>query len=424
MKSIHFTFFLVLSIYLNAQVEYDNFFSDSKIRFSYTIYGNTEEIHIDSLTFYQEPHWSGSRCNLIDTFQYGEFFLNIFHMESGKLIYSRGFSNLFVEWQLTSIAKDSIMYFNDCLYFPKPREAVRVEIAKRDSQNIFQTVLLKSLNPAEALQPDNVKKSRIQKEIHTSGSDTPKLDIVFLSEGYLAKQKVKFFSDAMKFKDYLLSSSVFGLYKDKINVIAVFLPSEEEGVDIPDDSIYVHTLLDANFGTFGVDRYLTLPNQNKIFQYLVGIPCDQVCVLVNSEKYGGGGIYNHYNIFTAGNIYSEEVFLHEFGHGFASLADEYFNSKVPYEERGNVNVEPYEPNVTALIDFNSKWSDLVHDSIPVPTPDSAEYDNIIGVFEGAKYRSKGYYRSEKNCMMNSLAAGDFCKVCQRTIRNMLLFYAE
>jgi hypothetical protein len=424
MKSIHFTFFLILYCNLNAQVEYGKYFSENKIRFSYTISGNAKKTHFDSLVFYQEPIWSGSKKNLIDTFQYGEFLLKVFHVQTGKLIYSRGFSDLFIEWQLTSFAKDSILHFNESVVFPLPLEKVRVELAKRDSLNCFQTVFTKLLDPSEAIIADESKVKRTQKKIHISGPVNQKLDIVFISEGYLEKQREKFFNDAKKFKDVLFSSSMFGKYKDKINIIAVFVPSEEEGVDIPADSISVRTCLDAHFGTFGIDRYLTLPDQDKIFDFLIGIPCEQVCVLVNSEKYGGGGIYNHYNIFTVGNVRSREVFLHEFGHGFVSLADEYFNSEVPYEDLAFISFEPYEPNVTALIDFDSKWSDLINDSIPLPTPDIPEYDNIVGVFEGAKYRSKGYYRPERNCIMHSLKAKEFCKVCQKAIQKMILFYAE
>jgi hypothetical protein len=423
MKIIHFSLLFMLLCCFTAENEFSHDFSDKQVRFCYTISGNSDDLNIKPGAFYIDSVYGGSHLNLIDTMGYGEFFLKVFDAGTNKLIYSKGYCDLFIEWQQTDLAKDSVMSFNESLTFPMPRKPVRVEMYKRDPSNDFYLIFSQKLDPSQLkyYTRDFIRKVG---KIHTSGLSSQKLDIVFVSEGYTNIQENKFFKDARRFSDYLFSSTSYVHDSDKINISAVFLPSEEQGVDIPGDSIYVNTVLDAHFGTFGIDRYLTLPDQAKLFQYLAGVACEQVCVLVNSEKYGGGGIYNHYNIFTVDNVKSEQVFLHEFGHGFASLADEYFNAEVPYSSLGSVTVEPYEPNVTALIDFKSKWVGLMSDTIPVPTPDIKMYNGVVGVFEGGKYRSKGYYRPERDCMMRTLEAGHFCRVCDSVIQQMLTFYSN
>jgi hypothetical protein len=283
---------------------------------------------------------------------------------------------------------------------------------------------VQEVNPDTIFTSPKHKEETESKVIHQAGDPKEKLDIVMVSEGYTQKEKEKFYRDAERFKNYLFSWKPYDKNTGNININAVFAASEESGVDIPGEDVWKNTLLDAHFYTFGVERYLTLPDLTKVYNCLSEYPVDQVVVLVNSEKYGGGGIFNFYNVFTSDNEAAELLFLHEFGHGFAGLADEYFNSEVAYEANSNNNSEPYEPNITNRINFRTKWKAMVADSVPVPTPDIEKYDSVVGVYEGANYMAKGFYRPYRTCAMRSSKTLWFCPVCAKNIGYMIGFYAR
>lgn len=403
---------------------YEDYFTEKRFRFDYVITGNFAHQEIDELNLFEEEIWGGSRINLIDTFEYGDYLLKIYDEKSDKLIYSRGFSDLFIEWQTTAEAKQVEKSYNQSILFPAPKKSVRMEILKRDSTMNFGVFFTRNIDPKSA----EIIKSEVlpttSRIIHKGSDYTEALDIVFLSEGYTKEEEDKFYSDVERFREFLFAWKPYKNYTDRINFTAVFAPSKESGVDIPGQDIFVETIADAHFYTFGIERYLTLPDLTKVYKYLVAYPVDQVVILANSDKYGGGGIYNFYNIFTSDNELGERLFLHEFGHGFAGLGDEYFNSAVAYEDFGSANYEPYEPNITNLVNFNVKWKSMVPDSVPIPTPDSSIYDNIVGVFEGANYVSKGFYRPYRDCAMRSSHMKFFCPVCEKSIEEMIMFYSK
>ncbi len=145
-------------------------------------------------------------------------------------------------------------------------------------------------------------------------------------------------------------------------------------------------------------------------------------VLVNSDVYGGGGMYNFYAIGTADNEQTIQVFVHEFGHSFAGLADEYFYTETGYDDFYDIRFEPWEPNITTLVDFDKKWKDLLAAGTPVPTPLDTSYSEGIGVFEGGGYLSKGIYRPMNHCMMRDLKP--FCPVCRRAVLRMVDFWSD
>ena len=403
---------------------YQKYFTKKRYRLDYRISGDYKKQEINSLGVTVEKKWGGSRVNLIDTFGYGKYMLKIYDKETNRLLYSRGFSDLFAEWQTTSLAKEKKQGFSQSILFPAPRKTVSLEILRRDSTLTFRPLYTMEIDPQlEEISKQNILETE-HLVLHRGANSNKALDLIMLSEGYKAAEKEKFFNDAERFKEYLLDRELYKEKEKHINVHAVYAASEQTGVDIPGDSLYVNTILDAHFNTFGVERYLTLPDLTKVYDYLSEYPVDQVVVIVNSDKYGGGGIYNFYNIFTSDNEQGEMLFMHEFGHGFASLADEYFNSKVAYEETGSMKYEPYEPNITNLVDFEKKWQGMINDSVPVPTPDSIKYRNVVGVFEGANYLPKGFYRPYFNCIMRSLSAGEFCPVCEKSIKEMLDWYSK
>lgn len=408
----------------NKEFCYSEHFSNYGARFNYTISGTYSQEIIVPASFIREKSWGGSRINLIDTFGYGYFLLEIRDYQSKLLIFSRPYNNLFVEWQMSDTSGTNIISFKECVSFPLPLNKFVIQISKRDSLNSFYPVFTRIINPEEM---ETAKKPAIEpivRDILRNGPPETKLDIVLFSEGYTANQQSKFFVDAVRFSNYLNKWQPFDRQKKNINIKAVFVPSKQAGVDIPQFNKDVNTVCNATFRTFGIDRYLSIPDISIVYKYLDGIPCDQICILANSKEYGGGGIYNFYTLFTVDNPRSEFLFLHEFGHGFAALGDEYYDSEVSYTNAGSLSVEPYEPNITNLVDFGKKWKALVADSVPVPTPANDFHKSSIGVFEGANYRAKGFYRSQLSCAMLTSSTMKFCTVCENSIEQMIKYYSK
>ncbi|HNX93493.1 MAG TPA: M64 family metallopeptidase, partial [Syntrophomonas sp.] len=152
-------------------------------------------------------------------------------------------------------------------------------------------------------------------------------------------------------------------------------------------------------------------------------PYDIIIILVNTDKYGGGGVYNYYGCFTASNPKSVGVFIHEFGHTFTWLADEYYSSDVAYQDYVDMSVEPIQPNVTNRVDFDKKWQKLIKPGTPIPTPRTPEYEGVLGVYEGGMYSAKGIYSPMAKCKMNRLD-DPFCPVCSKTIQDMINYYTK
>jgi hypothetical protein len=398
---------------------YSNYFSNKRFRFDFYIEGRYDEARIIPDCLREEEYWGGSKVNLIDTLNYGNYLIKLFDAKTRELIFSKGYCDLFVEWQTVEGAKDTTARYHECILFPAPKKKAILEIYKRDTLLLFNKLYSRQISPkSKEIKREKPVETKSRK-ILESGNSSTCIDIIFLSEGYQAGEEEKFYSDAARFRDFLFSWQPYKRYKNKFNLTAVFAPSLDSGVDIPGQGIFLNTIADAHFYTFGIERYLTLPDLCKVYNYLSAYPVDQVCVLANSSKYGGGGIYNYYNIFTTDNERAELLFLHEFGHGFASLGDEYFSSEVAYAELGSRTIEPYEPNITNLADFTKKWKNIISDTVPIPTPDLPQYDSVVGVFEGANYTSRGFYRPQRTCAMRSSGVKQFCKVCELSIERMI-----
>jgi len=251
-----------------------------------------------------------------------------------------------------------------------------------------------------------------------NGKPAQKVDLVFVAEGYTREEMEKFRKDAAQFTDYLFQTKPYNDRKNDFNVWAVECPSDESGVDIPGHNIWKNTALKSHFWTFGIDRYLTAPDLVIIRDKVWNVPCDAVFVIVNSNIYGGGGIYNYYGIGTANHMQSNAVFVHELGHSFAGLADEYFTSEVAYNDFYNLKTEPWEPNITTLVNFEAKWEKMLPAGTPVPTTPNTSTADKVGVYEGGGYVTKGVFRPMINCQMRSSNA-DFCPVCQSIINRMI-----
>lgn len=415
---------LLISFNIFSQKNYNEYFENKTLRLDYYHTGNSTE---DSYSFdelIEEPYWGGSKVNLIDKFNYGKYKFVVKDIESGNEVYSRTYSTLFSEWQTTEESKKTIKSFSETVTFPFPKKSVVIEFYSRDKKNILHKKFEYTVDPKNYF----IKKERIAQfenfKVHYSGDPSVKVDIVVVPDGYTTDEMKKFKEDCNKFSDFLLSTSPYKQNKDRFNIWAVEAPSKESGTDVPAENIWKNTIANSTFYTFDLERYLMVIDDKNLRNLASNAPYDQIFVLVNTKKYGGGAIYNHYSVCSSDNDYSDYVFTHEFGHGFAGLADEYYTSDVAYEEFYPLDVEPLEPNVTTLVYFDSKWENMIEDSIPIPTPAKGIYKDKVGVFEGGGYVAKGVYRPMQDCSMKSISVDNFCPVCKRAIKEMIDFYSE
>jgi hypothetical protein len=416
--------FVLFTISIFPQIMFDDYFEDKTLRLDYFHSGNSESDFYSFDELIEEPFWGGSKVNLIDKFNYGKYKIEVYDEASNTLIYSRGYSTLFNEWQTTEEAKQTMKTFSETVVFPFPKYPVIVKFYAANRKNEW---IKKFEYPVD---PENyfIKKERTYKfetfDVIVSGEPSLKIDIAFIPDGYTAEEMELFRKDSEKFARYLFNSTPFKENKDKFNIRGVLAPSKESGSDIPAENIWKNTILNSTFYTFGTERYL-MTSDNKTLRHVASnVPYDQIYIIVNSDKYGGGAIYNHYSLCVNRNPVEEFVFVHEFGHGFASLADEYWTSDVAYQDFYPLDVEPTDPNLTTLVNFDSKWKDLVEDGTPIPTPDTDEYKNKVGAFEGGGYMEKGIYRPSADCTMKSAKVDNFCPVCKRAIQEMIEFYSE
>lgn len=420
--------FLLLILFLPAisysQNDFNKYFLNESMRFDFLLGGNSNEERVYPEQIKKEPFWAGSKKNLADLFNYGNYRFRIFDVKSDSLIFSKGFSTLFEEWQSTAEAKEIDKTFYQSAIFPFPKRKIKIEIDSRQRDGNFKTIYKSEINPDNyfILNEKPIQFETI--EILNNGKPENKVDIVILAEGYTLAEMGKFKEDAKRVTQFLFEEEPFKSEKEKFNVSAVLTPSLESGTDIPGENIYKNTRFNSTFYTFDVSRYLTTSDMKNILDAAAIVPYDHVYVLVNTERYGGGGFYNFLSVCTADNSLTKEVFVHEFGHGFAGLGDEYYNSEVAYEDFYNLTVEPWEPNITTLVDFDSKWKSMVNQSVEIPTPRTTKYENTVGVYEGGGYMSKGIYSPFIDCRMKSNNAKGFCPVCSEAIKKVILFYTE
>jgi len=415
---------LALLLAFSSQAQYKKYFENNTLRYDYFHSGDASDEYWAQDEFIREGQWAGPRNNLIDPFDYGHYRVMVFDSASNELIFSRGYSSLFYEYRSTEEARTQCGNYPESVVMPFPKKPVRLEFHSRQKDLSWLKMHEVIFDPAttDVNTPSNTFYPYLP--LHKSGNPKKKLDLVFLPEGYAQDEKEKFRVDCAKFRDWLFATDPYGEYQKKINIWMVLAASEESGTDIPGDSIYRNTIMNSNFYTFGSERYLTTGDYKAVRNLAANAPCDQVVILVNSEKYGGGGIYNFYAISTTGHPNSDLVFTHEFGHSFAGLGDEYYNSEVAVEDFYPLDVEPWEPNITTLVDFGSKWQDMLAPGTPVPTPADISWQDRIGVFEGGGYMAKGVYRPFMDCSMNVIKFNNFCPVCQRSIRRMIEYYSK
>lgn len=406
-----------------GQLSYDQHFTQDALRLDFLLAGGAdkEEIYLQQLK--KEEPWAGPKTSLITPFKYGNYAVKAFS-QNGNLIYFRGFSTLFEEWVTTEKAKSTKKAFQHSIRIPFPKNNITIKIQKRDYETgNFITILDSKIDPEDYIINEGNPPEVSYRTIQNNGNPSSQVDIAFLSEGYTEAEMDMFIKDVKDITNYIFTQQPFSEYQKEFNIYAVKSISQETGADVPGKKEYKNTIFNSSFYTFDSPRYLTSTETWKIRDIASVVPYDHIIILTNSFKYGGGGFYNHFSLSSANHQLSERVLIHEIGHGFAGLGDEYYTSDVAYSDFYNLDVEPWEPNITTRTNFESKWKDMISETTPVPTPRAKKYANTVGLFEGGGYLAEGIYSPYMDCRMKSNMADGFCPVCQKAIERMILYYA-
>ncbi len=407
-------------------MRFDDFFGDGALRVDVIHSGTRDSHEISVRRVVREPVWGGPRVS-VPPYDRGAYRLDVVDEKTGKLIYRHGFSTLFQEWTTTEEARTVRRAFEETLEMPFPKMRVRLSVFERKKMGEMAEIFEMRIDPSDhqiggsPLVPIGAEVI----ELLVSGDPAVKVDLVVLGDGYAPNERVKFDGDCAHFMQTLFAVEPFRSRHDRFNVRAVFVPSGESGVDEPRKGIYRDTAFGMTFDMFEVPRYCMSRAVWAIHDAVSTVAHDAILLMANSSRYGGGAIYNHYTVFVSDNEYDDYLPVHELGHGFGGLGDEYYSSAVAYNEFYPLGVEPWEPNITALLDRDDlKWKRFVDDGTPIPTPeDDPEYAAAIGAFEGAGYAAKGLYRPATDCKMFSKGNRAFCKVCEQGLIDVIEYYS-
>lgn len=393
--------------------------------------GGPDGRHIALSSLSEAGPWAGRSGNMDRPPLRGNGQVSVREKDGGRLTYVNSFSTLFQEWLNTEEATRTDKAFENVFLVPMPEDeaVVRIELYGNRGEVIAAREF--QVDPDDILIRRTRRPAAPHRYIIENGSPAEKIDLAIVAEGYTAAEAGLFYKDAAKAAESIFSHSPFKELSDRFNVVAVALPSDESGVSVPHDGVWKNTALGSHFDTFYSDRYLTTLNIFKLHDSLAGIPYEHIIILTNTDTYGGGGIFNSYLLSSAHNEWTAPVIVHEFGHSFAGLADEYFYDD-QYTEYYYPDAEPWEQNITTLRDFSLKWADMVPEGCTPVGKDAQQTegwagepeDFEVGLYEGAGYQSEGVYRGFPECRMKINDWPSFCPVCERAISRIIEFYTE
>jgi hypothetical protein len=475
-----------LSAAAQDAVPFDSYFQDKALRLDLCQTGDAKEEVVTLGQIYQEDVWPENPAHLIDPFNYGRYAVKLYDIASNRLIYSRGFDTTFAEYKTTTPALEGVKrVFQRSIRIPCPKHPALFVIEARDKRHLLHPLYERAIDPADyhIIREPPAAGDWVYEALR-NGDPHDTVDFVFLAEGYAAEDRDKFKADVDRFSEYLFTVEPYRSAKGRFNIRGVFRASPERGEDEPRQRVYKKTALNASFNAFDIDRYMLIEEDHRMHEMAAQVPYDAIIVLVNSRRYGGGSIAFDYCVTTVDNARSLQVFVHELGHSFGGLADEYYTSEVAYNDFYPKGVEPLEPNITALLDpQNIKWKDLLSPGIGIPTEYGkeeiealeaerqrnraaglkaveeakathateakikriakrqqevdrslsqrieavharyADLEDKVGAFEGAGYAAKGLYRPQLHCVMISSPTGQFCAVCRQAIGRMIDYFS-
>lgn len=473
-------------VFAESSVKFTDFFINETMRIDYFHVGDKNEEYVTIDRIYRQGTWAGNPNSLVDEFNNGRYYIKVFDPVTNKLIYSRGFDSYFGEYKTTDDAASGVKRtYHETALIPYPKKKIKFTLENRNRQNLLKPIFARIIDPAAIeINKESLTAGVKVFELLKNGDPHRKVDLAFIAEGYTK-------TEAEKLKKHLdiavknfFSQEPYKSCKEKFNVYGVFKPSQESGCDEPRSGIYKNTALHSSFNSLGSSRYLLTEGNKALRDIAAHVPYDALIIMVNNKRYGGGGIYNTYCVFTAESIERYYLLIHEFGHSFTGLADEYYSSSVAYNEFYPQDIEPIEANITALLDpANLKWKHFASKDVTIPTKwekeafekftmayqekrqeinrkiaalkrkkapqpeiEKAEKEleilkkknaqrtdeffrasplyGKVGAFEGAGYSAKGLYRPMLDCIMFSTGAKPYCKVCEAAVKRMINHYAE
>ncbi|MBD5310287.1 MAG: peptidase M64 [Bacteroides sp.] len=390
-------------------------FQDSTLRVDY-IFGGGAGKPVQVLLDRQSKSagWAGRRTNLHALPYERNGTITVVDAVSRDTLYTNSFSSLFQEWLSTEEADSVARGYENTFLVPLPKREADIILLLRDNRHQPMASLTHRYSPKDELVMRKGQNPLPSVYLHKGAEPEKAIDVAILAEGYTPEEMDSFINHARMITDEILSYTPYKENKEKFNFIAVMSPSKDSGVTIPLKEDWKDTAFGSHFSTFHSARYLTTPNLKSVHDALSGIPYEHIVILVNTDNYGGGGIFNSYLMSAAKNKFVLPVSVHEFGHSFGGLADEYFYANEEGEDYP-LDVEPWAPNITTLVDFSSKWEDMM--------PKKGEKSEV-GLFEGGGYRSKGIYRPVETCRMRDNYHPTFCPVCERALQNLIDFYTK
>ncbi len=453
-----------------AAAQFDQHFLDKTMRVDYfhtSTPNGAEIVALDGVV--SDGPWPGSRTNLIDTSNLGKYYFEVIDRDTNQVVYSRGFASVFGEWETTPDAKERAATYHESLRFPWPKEPVQVVLKKRDAQNAFQQVWSTVVDPnSRFVNPADVKPAGKVWSYLESGPPSQKVDLLVIGEGYTEAEMPKLKKDVERLVGKLLATEPFKSRKSDFNVRVLELPASKSGVHRPRTRDDRRSVTGVQYNIFDSERYVLTLDNESLRNAAASAPYDFLEIIVNEKQYGGGGIFNDQSTVSADSGFAEYVFVHEFGHHFAGLGDEYYTSDVAYQTGGVEHPEPWEPNLTASGE-HPKWMEMVSPNTPLPTPwDKEAYEThqreyqaerrklresnvpesqmdelfrrelawstaflskqkhfaTVGAFEGAGYEAKGLYRPEVDCIMFTRDEVGFCDVCARAVNRVIDMYSK
>lgn len=446
MKHILALIMTLMAVIAAEGQSFEQYFEDATLRLDYVIAGDIKKTDIYFSDMRRQPFWAGRRGRLAEKPLLGNGQLTMRDAASGEVIYVTTFSTLYHEWLQSDEPRTLRRAFESSYNVPFPKQPVEITITLTDNHQRVSASLTHRVDPADILirsvararypyqyiwkghcitpmvpTPERDKDSisggtgRDYTQIPFSpleGVDiVHNVDLAIVADGYTEAEMGKFYRDCQRAVDVLFAREPFRSLKSRFNVVAVAPPSHDSGVSVP----HLHDWRDgtsgARYDMFYIDRYFVTQEIHRVFDLLDGVPFEHIMVLANTSTYGGGGIYNHVTTSTSDHPTFAQVFVHEFGHSYAGLGDEYaYNTPTPtiwYPK----DTEPWEPNLTTKKNFRSKWQDLIDEGV-----------EGVGLYEGAGYQTKDCWRPCEDCRMRTNAAPDFCPVCDRAIRRITDFY--
>ncbi|MEO8033900.1 MAG: M64 family metallopeptidase [Acidobacteriota bacterium] len=460
------TFFSALSAIAAAPPSsFGGLFLDKTMRVDYFHTGTPKGDEIIALDrIVSDGPWAGTRTHPIDTTNLGKYYFEVVDRATNQPIYSRGFASVYGEWETTDDARENAGTFEESIRFPWPKNPVQVVLKKRDKRNAFQQIWSTVIDPASRfVNHSDLKPIGTVWTVFENGPPSQKVDLLIIGEGYTASELPKFHADVKRLSAKLFATEPFKSRKGDFNVRAIDLPSDQSGVHRPRTNDDRRTKTGVEYNIFDSERYVLTLDNKAMRDVASAAPYDFLEILVNEKQYGGGGIFNDQATAAVDTGFAEYVFVHEFGHHFAGLGDEYYTSDVSYQTGAAEHPEPWEPNLTAN-GAHPKWNDMVDRDVPLPTPWDKEafekhsrdyqaerrklrnanvpetqmddlfrrelvwetqflgaqkYVGKVGAFEGAGYEAKGLYRPQADCIMFTRDEVGFCRVCSRAIERII-----